>query len=214
MNLDRIASLLSSGLKATQVATIVGCSPARISQLLSTEDFKLLVDSKIATLDLENIEEVALSNKYNAAEHALIKQVMEKSEGAELRDVVSALRVVGERQEKMKTRMNPSTSPNSQTIVQVVSITLPSHALPKSPIEMTGNGEVISIGEQTLAPLSSTAVTNLFSNLSKKQKGEQNDNPGNLKSPEACPVKVIPVAKEDSFLDFFNKSKNSSYATA
>ena len=191
MNLDRIASLLSSGLKPSQVATIIGCTPARISQLLSQEDFKLILADKTTLLEEKDIEEITLSSKYSAAEHALINQVMEMAPTADLRDVTAALRVVGDRQEKMRTRLTPvsQNSHNNQTVV--VSITLPHQAIPVNIVEMTKEREVISIGSQTLAPLNSTAVTNLFNTMQKI--GEPHDNPTDISSSKVSPPKTIPI---------------------
>lgn len=196
MNRARIASLLSTGLPASQVATIVGVSPGRISQLIKEESFALLLADRTEQAQKENFEEVALSAKYNAAEHSLIQQVMDMAPVSELRDVTAALRVVAERQEKMKSRL---TVPVQSAPQVVVSITLPSHALPTRTIEMTSQKEVISIGEQTLAPLSSTAVTNLFSALRPKAGGIQNEqNPSNRSSEESTEGTL----QEESFLSY------------
>jgi len=171
MNRPRIASLLSTGLKPGQVATIIGVTPARISQLMQEESFKLLLADKAEEVNKTDIEETSLSAKYSAAEHALIAQVMEMAPMSELRDVTAALRVVGDRQEKMKTRIATPLNSVGVTNQVVVSITLPNHAVPSRTFEMTTNKEVISIGDQTLAPLSSTAVTNLFSSLKNQKEG-------------------------------------------
>lgn len=194
MNLARVATLLASGLKPLQVSTIVGCSPARISQLLKEPGFELLLAEQNALQSKSDIEETALSAKYNAAEHLLVNQVMEMAPVSELRDVTAALRVVAERQEKMKARTNPiQNTPAAQV---VVSITLPSHAIPGRVIEMTSNKEVISVGEQTLAPLSSTAVTNLFSSL---KGGKQNEPSTGVTSPKES---IASNPEEESFLTY------------
>jgi len=140
MNLARVASLLASGLKPSQVATIVGCSPARISQLLQDESFQLLLKERQVEFEKEDIEEKSLSAKYTAAEHALITQVMEMAPASELRDVTAALRVVGERQEKMKARTQPVVSPQAQQVF--VSISLPSHALAIPSVQRTLQNEI------------------------------------------------------------------------
>jgi uncharacterized protein (DUF1778 family) len=192
MNRERVASLLSSGLKPGQVATVIGVSPARISQLLAEEDFKLILAGKTAEIEKQDIEEVTLSAKYSAAEHALINQVMEMAPASELRDVTAALRVIGDRQEKMKARL---TTPQQQQNVNqvVVSITLPSHVVPNRTFEMTNNQEVIAIGEQTLAPLSSTAVTNLFSKLKNKETGGiQNEQSPSITGTKESTTETLP----------------------
>ena len=113
-------------------------------------------------------EEETITAKYSAAEHMLLNQMMELIPISEMRDVTQALKVVAERQEKAKTRIAPifqGTVVNSQTIIK---LQLPNHAIPE--IQMSSNKEVISIGEQELAPLPSSGVTDLFKTL--KDKGD------------------------------------------
>ena len=139
MNIDRITTLLASGLKPSNVASIVGCSPARISQLAQEEHFQNLLAAKIAELEADDVEEKTLSAKYLSAEHTLLNQIIEMAPVSELRDVTAALRVVAERQEKAKTRLNPV---QGTTIInQTVQIAVPSHTLPE--ISLTKDLEVI-----------------------------------------------------------------------
>lgn len=169
MNIERITTLLASGLKASNVATIIGCSPSRISQLAAeSQEFRSLLAIKQAEAEKEDIEESALSSKYHAAEHLLLNQIMEMAPVSELRDVTNALRVVAERQDKAKTRLNPIQGSHS-VINQVIQINLPAHALPE--IVMTNEREVISVNQTNLAPLTSSGVTNLF----KAMKENKND---------------------------------------
>lgn len=209
MNLDRIASLLASGIKPAQVATIIGVTPARISQLLSPEtgskELQNLIALKQASIEKEDIEESSISAKYTAAEHTLINQIIEMAPASELRDITAALRVVSERQEKMKARTLGTKAPAS-SVVQIVSVHLPSHALPTQDVTMTSQNEVIAIGEQTLAPLPATAVTNLFSEMKEKHYVKSSDN----RSPEENASEAILPASSSlpSLGDFLQ------YATA
>lgn len=164
MNHDRIATLLSTGLIPSQVATIVGLSPGRISQIMKEPSFELLLAEKMSKTSEIDIEEESISAKYSAAEHALIKQVMDMAPVSELRDVTAALRVVGERQEKMKSRL-AQLAPAQMQQLTVVSITLPSHALTAPQIQQNSQREIIALDGQTLAPLSSDAVTKLFKSM-------------------------------------------------
>lgn len=194
MNIERVATLLASGLKPSHVATIVGCTPARIAQLTKeSEEFRLLLAEKEAQNVKEDIEEKALGNKYHAAEHLLLDQVLAMAPVSELRDVTAALRVVAERQEKFKTRMNPivQSSPVLQTVVQ---INIPNHALPE--VVLTREREVISVDSNNLAPLSSDGVTNLF----KKMKEKQNE-PARLPQETEGSFKEAVSKEVSSFLD-------------
>lgn len=205
MNHERVSSLLASGLKPTQVATIIGCTPARISQLLQEEDFKLLLSSKIAVYDAEATEETSLSAKYHAAEHALIAQVMDLAPASELKDITAALRVIGERQEKMKTRTLLAGMPQQLQQV-IVAISLPAHALAAPTVQRTAQNEIISIGDNTIAPLSSTAVTNLFTKLKGKLPAiavtTTKENDHEQSSSNRGPEEGLAVPQEESFLSY------------
>lgn len=164
MQTERIATLLASGLPASSVATIVGVSPARIAQMQKEPEFALILQAKqIETKDKDQ-EELSISAKYLEAEHVLIKQVIEMAPVSDLRDVVGALRVVAERQEKAKSRVNPIVqgSPVFNTLVQ---LQLPAHAVPRPAIEFTAAKEVIAIEDRNLAPLSSKGVISLFQGM-------------------------------------------------
>ena len=178
MNIERITTLLASGLKPSNVASIVGCSPARISQLSADPHFQDLLSAKIAEAEESDVEEKTITAKYIAAEHILLNQIIDMAPVSELRDVTAALRVVAERQEKAKTRLNPV---QGTTIInQTVQIAVPSHTLPE--ISLTKELEVISVNTLNLAPLTSEGVTNLFKNLKadkeaiEMQKIEENSN--------------------------------------
>lgn len=167
MNLERIASLLANGLKPANVATIVGCTPAYISQLSKTnQDFQNILANKQAEADKEAGEDTTLSVKYQAAEHTLLDRIMELSSIAEMRDLTNALRVVSDRQEKVKARLNPIIE--GQAITQnIIQISIPSHALPE--LCMTKDQEVLSVNNLNLAPLTSNGVINLFKNMKENQ---------------------------------------------
>ncbi len=192
MNLERIATLLSSGLKPSAVASIVGCSPARISQLLKdSPDLQSLIAEKEAELLTKDIEDETLAAKYHAAENALIQQILDMAPSAELKDVTNALKVVSERQEKRKARINPVTQ-GSLTINQtVVSLSLPKQALPA--LTLNAENEIISINERTLAPLASSNVEKLFQTLKQGGYHESKRMPAEAEgsSAEALPQEVL-----------------------
>lgn len=169
MNQERIATLLAAGIKAAQVATIVGISPSRISQLLQEESFKQLLDSKLAEANEQDIEELAITAKYHAAEHLLLDQITQLAPVSELRDVVGALKVVADRQDKAKTRMNPVPVQGATIHQNVIQLMLPSQAIKIPEIHIAGNNEVIGIGDNHLAPLSSQGVTSLFASRRAEQ---------------------------------------------
>lgn len=190
MQLDRIANLLATGLSNSAVASIVGLSPARITQLLNeSETLKLLVEEKKASLAEKDQEEINISAKYLQAEHALIKQVVELAPFAELRDVTAALRVVAERQEKAKARMNPIVQ-QQPVLNNVVQLYLPSHAISTESYAPTlaSNKEVIAIGNRSLTPLSSQGVLGLFKSLDTAERVPEDSA---SESAEASPAQAV-----------------------
>lgn len=202
MTQDRIATLLSTGLLPSQVASIVGLSPGRISQIMKEPSFLLLLAEKQASTSEKDIEEESISAKYSAAEHALIKQVMEMAPVSELRDVTAALRVVGDRQEKMKLRLSPAVNAGQTQNLTIVSITLPSHVLTAPKIQQNSQREIIALDGQTLAPLTSDAVTKLFKSMKPRAsaiEGEYHEqNSGSTESKTGSP----PPISQESFLSY------------
>lgn len=204
MNKERIATLLASGLKPSNVASIVGCTPARITQLAKEDvEFQNILALKTSEAEKEDIEERALSSKYHAVEHQLLDQVLAMAPVSELRDVTAALRVVAERQEKMKLRQNPIQQ--QQTVVnQVIQIAIPSHSLRTPDVTLSREREITSVDGRNLAPLSSDAVTNLFESI---KKGKENE-PARIPPPtEETSAETSTQAAKDlvgKFLDSFH----------
>jgi len=159
---------MSSGLRAAQISSIVGISPARISQIATTEEFKLILADKKVDAEKQDAEDMAIAAKYLSAEHLLINQILDMAPSAELRDVTNALKVVSERQllRNKAASMNGTATTTNIVAQQIVQISLPIHALPEYYISQ--EREVISIDNQNLAPLSSTGVTSLFENMRAK----------------------------------------------
>ena len=84
MNIERITTLLASGLKPSNVASIVGCSPARISQLSADPHFQNLLAAKVAEAEESDVEEKTITAKYIAAEHILLNQIIDMAPVSEL----------------------------------------------------------------------------------------------------------------------------------
>lgn len=162
MSADRIAGLVASGIKPTDISTIVGLSPSRISQIQSTEEYSKALAVKMAELEKEDVEETALSAKYLTVEHKILDSLTATIPTAEVKDMISALRVINERNLKHHQRVNPAM--NGQTVYNtIVQLGLPAHAVPE--YDFSSTKEVISIDNRNLAPMSSTSVVNLFKNM-------------------------------------------------
>lgn len=160
--IDRIATLLASGLKPQQVSSIVGVSPSRVSQIAASPDFAAILTLKQAEVNKKNIETEAISAKYLTAEHILVDQIINLASSAELRDATMALKAVAERQDRAAARANPVHAAQV-TVQHIVQLNLPTHALPE--ITLSANNEVMSIDDKSMAPLTSDGVQNLFSRM-------------------------------------------------
>lgn len=161
---DRILNYLSSGIKPAQVATIVGCSPAYISQLVKDSGFQEELAALIADKPAL-AEETDLDNKYVSLEHQILKSIEEALPGSELPALGRILDAVTKRQDMRANRKNPiAVSTQYGSIgVQIVQLQLPDHALRHPVIELSDNKEILSINAKNLAPMASDAVKNLFS---------------------------------------------------
>lgn len=159
---ERALKFLAGGLAPSQVASVLGCSPARISQLLAEPEFKArLAEAQGEPAGVAEEDEI-LNNKYLATEHAILDQMRSQIPYAELRDCTNALRVVGERAERRAARklQEQALRQFESSGLVTVSLTLPVHCLPK-PV-YNEQQEIVAIGEQAMAPLSSDAVRTLF----------------------------------------------------
>ena len=164
---DKILHYLANGLAASQVATLVGCSPAYISQLLAQDTFK--AELKAAILDNPTAPDDKLDDKYSAVEHALVNAVQDAIPGAELPAISRALETVAKIRHDRFVRKNP-TSFQPQVNMQFVQLTMPEHTVRNSPvISINEKSEIIAIDSKPMAPLSSEGVRNLFSSLKGKQ---------------------------------------------
>lgn len=166
---DKILLYLASGVKPGQVASLVGCAPGYISQLLKDPAFKAALEAKI----LENPVETdkALERKYESAEHALLALVVEKAPEAEFRDAVRGLETIAKIQDMKAARKHPVLGANGATTnVQIVQLTLPSHAIRPAPmLEMSSTGEILAIDQKSLAPLSAGGVKSLFAAIKERR---------------------------------------------
>lgn len=161
----RILNYLANGLKAADVATIVGCSPAYISQLLAEDSFKEELRAKLIDQP-EDAGEVRLDVRYEGLEHKLLSAMEVSLVDAELPAITRALEVITKRQMMNKQIKNPALQ--NGVNITMVSLTLPAHSVhQKAPlVQLNSQQEVISIEGMPLAPMASSSVKDLFATLS------------------------------------------------
>lgn len=174
---DRIKQLLIGGLRASEVASIVGCTPAYISQLMANNEFKKEVEAARILSNESKTEDQHIEQRYQNLEHQLITSIGEDLPNAEFGQKLRALDIVGRRyDERRKLRIptpNPSSASGPHTNnYTLINIGLPDHMMPQAVpvVEMNENKEILAIDNKPLAPMSADGVKNIFAQiLHKKQ---------------------------------------------
>lgn len=158
---ERIKKYLANGMKAEQVASVVGCSPAYISQLLKDENYKKEVEA--ALLDNKTPEDEIMADRYLGLESKIIQQMGEAIIGAELPHLTRALDSVVKAQAMKQGKLTPR---GGQTLIQnVVNLQLPAHLLKAPEIQLNEKSEVIAINAKPLAPMPAEGVRSLFEKI-------------------------------------------------
>ena len=177
MNRERALHFLSLGLPHTQVASIVGVSPSRISQLLSEPSVKEILALRESETQERNFEEERIEGKQIAVKNQLLDSLAKRSDEATFMEIARAYEIIC-RAESLK--KNPVPIAGTQIFGGVtVQIALPQRNLQEE-IEITKDKEVISVGGRPLLPLGANQVTQLFKSMK-----EINNEPSRLQS---CPT--------------------------
>lgn len=169
----KIIYYLANGLKAGQVANILGVTAGYISQLQG--DGKPLgwdeeMERAVAEAgSREDSADEVLSNKYLSAESKALKAVEDGLAYAEFPQLVNALKVLGERQEKRAARKAGllMAGAGQGQVVNVVNLVLPSHSVPE--YQINPQGQVLAIGGKEMNPLPSAGVRELFNAIKDKK---------------------------------------------
>jgi len=143
---ERALSLLGSGVAAESVASALGVTPARISQLLSEESFS----NKVATLRYENMQKHNVRDEsYDSLEDTLLRK-LEKSLPLLMRpeSILKAITVVNGA--KRRGQSAPEQVANQQNIVNLV---LPSVIAAKFSVNI--DNQVTKAGDQELLTMAS-----------------------------------------------------------
>lgn len=171
---DRIKNLLAQGVKAVDIATIVGCSPSYVSQLLNDASFKEEVQNIAIANAAEKSEDEHLDTRYQNLEHKLISNIETEMGNAEFPQLVRALEVIGKRNgEKARAKLPAPANNGTGVNIHITQIALPAHALqlPAPVIQLNEKNEIIAIDAKPLAPMSSDGVKNIFAQI--KERKEQ-----------------------------------------
>jgi hypothetical protein len=160
---EKIKHYLMSGLKPVDICTILGCSAGYISQLLKDENFKRDVEAGMTSGSITQDER--MDARYDNLETRIVENMALAAEGAALGELSRAMdSVTRARVEKAKLRL-PGYGQPTTVIQNLVSVSLPAHALAAPTITLNEQSEVIAIDNKPMAPLSADGVKNLFTQL-------------------------------------------------
>jgi hypothetical protein len=164
---NKIKHYLAAGLKPVDIVSLVGCSPAYISQLLQDESFKQDVQ-ELAT-NAPALPETRLENKYEVLEHKIVECMAAEAVGSDLNTLSRALDSVTRARDARHKKTLPFGGANPTIIQNVTSISVPYHALAMPKMVLNENAEVIAIDDKPMAPLSSEGVKKLFSDIASRR---------------------------------------------
>ena len=162
-NREKAAGLLSKGISPSQVALAIGVTPAVISQYLADPIFAAKVSgARQASLESTiNREETA-----NKLEDALLEKIKVLVPGEfKLGAILNAYKVLNGR----KRLTDPSGSIDSGSGAPVVTLNLPQQAVNVF-VQKDTNGQVISIGQQTLVTMQSQNLDIMASHQRNQEK--------------------------------------------
>lgn len=171
---ERIKNLLAAGMRASEIATTVGCSPSYVSQLLADPEFKSAVETAMISEQAEKTEEDHLDKRYQILEHKILNNIADQLPQADLPQLTRALEVVAKRQTEMKRSRMPVVQAVNNGNIHITNIALPAHALAASApvVSVNEKNEIIAIDAKPLAPLSSNGVKNIFNQLRDRAKAQ------------------------------------------
>ena len=148
---ERALSLLGSGINSESVAAALGVTAARISQLLSQEEFASKVAAlRYATLQSHNVRD----NQYDELEDVLIEK-LKKSMPLMIRPdtILKAMNVVNGAK-----RRGQSAPEQSNSAKNIVTLLLPTQVLQQFTTNV--NNQVVKAGEQDLITIGSSTLLN------------------------------------------------------
>lgn len=165
---ERIKTYLASGLKPAQICSIVGCSPAYISQLWADEKFRAETEALMA--DSGDKVDEKLDIKYESAEHQILDAMQDAITGASFSELSRGLETIAKVRDMKANRKNPIVQPGGGNNFTLVQLTLPAHAIPAQPnVVLNAQSEIIAINDKPLAPLSADGVKSLFQTMKEKK---------------------------------------------
>lgn len=164
--IDRIATMLVSGIQASSIAQIIGVSPSYISNLQKDPDFKLhleaLREEKAAAETTKDEEVEIYHDKLLGAEHKIVTHLMDRLHYMADNHAIAALQAIGARRDSVtKAQATSSFSNNlNGTTIRMVEISIPAISAPD--LVIGKNNEVVSIGSRATSPMPAATLQTLL----------------------------------------------------
>ena len=189
---QRILHFDSMGLAPSQIASIVGVTDGYISQLRKDESYKLALQEYKEAKHAEIIKagasveeqskreaEELTTAKYTSLENKVLNAIESNLPYAEFPMLVNALKAISDRQERRQQRLDNKKAvlalhQNNNTTQNITMLVLPGHAVQQNAptYEVNGNGQIVAINGNTISPLGSAGVKQLFASLPSQQPQE------------------------------------------
>ena len=150
---EQIADYLAQGYKAAQVAGMLGCSEAYISELYKTdEQFKNMLREKFK----EHMQ-LRLVNKYDHLEERIIKEIDDSIANCDINDLTRVLEAIARIKNANKSIIPPGHHSNP-----TIGLTLIVRQDNQPKLVTDDKNRVISIGDKTMLPMPAKAVRDMF----------------------------------------------------
>lgn len=169
---ERIAIYIASGIKPAQIASIMGLSLGRIIQIMKEESFKEILEVKQTDAAAISKEEESLETKYRTTENLLLSAIIDNSGGATLTELSRALGVIIQRGIQRQKSVLPGSGSNINNInaQNITVVNMVPRAIQPPTITTNSKGDIIAIGDRTLAPMTAPGVVNLFNKMGNKDR--------------------------------------------
>jgi plasmid maintenance system antidote protein VapI len=155
---EQIAEFLSQGMKASDVASVIGVQPSVISELINTDEgFRELLRQKIIANRQQRI-----TTKYDTLEENTLKQLNDAVVTAEVSELTRVLESIAKIKAANKSVMFANVYQNP---TQGVVLQFPQQVVQQ--ITLNDNRQIVAIGEQNLAPMAISKVKDVFASMDK-----------------------------------------------
>lgn len=164
---DKIKQLIIGGMAPADVASVLGCTPGYVSQVCSDPEFKADLEAAKILWAAEQTEDTLLEKRYENLEHKLLTHATAAMAEASFGELMRGVETLHKRKQDHFVRKNPVLPNTPNVTVHVTALTLPAHATKQMGpvVEVNDKNEIIAIGSQSMAPLSSDGVRSLFANI-------------------------------------------------